>query len=124
MVAWEAVRELLETLNRGRVVVLEGSFSWGGGGQTAASSASAAASSLRTIGRFSRFFGLDDLFRTKLLYLLNLGYALRIRLPLFISAGFVVCHFLSNYVPQVVVPLQVVVIALSWRRLTSASLCV
>lgn len=61
-----------------------------------------------TIGTFSKFLGLDQVFRTKVIRLLDLGYSLRIRLPLFVSAAFVLCHFISNYVPRVEINVQVI----------------
>lgn len=35
-----------------------------------------------------------QVFRAKVIRLLDLGYALRVRLPLFISCAFVLCHFI------------------------------
>ena len=56
----------------------------------------------------SRLLGLDAAFHRRLLGLLDLGYKCRLRLPLFISAGFVLCHLLSNFVPRVEINVQVV----------------
>lgn len=60
------------------------------------------------IGAVSRFFGLDAIFKKKVLRLLDLGYALRFRLPLFVSAGFVLCHLFAHYVPRVEINVQVI----------------
>ena len=40
--------------------------------------------------------------------LLDLGYKCRIRLPLFISAGFVLCHIFSVYLPTVEINVEVI----------------
>lgn len=66
------------------------------------------ASHANTIGALSRLLGLDHLFRAKVIRLLDLGYALRVRLPLFVSCAFVLCHFISNYVPRVEINVQVI----------------
>lgn len=72
--------------------------------------------------------GLDHGFRCKVIRLLDLGYSLRLRLPLFVSAAFVLCHFVryfgqstsnlnlnskfdgyfSNYIPRVEINVQVI----------------
>jgi hypothetical protein len=56
----------------------------------------------------SRALGLTEAFHLRLLHLLDLGYKCRLRLPLFISAGFIVCHLVSNYVPRIEINVQVV----------------
>jgi len=43
-----------------------------------------------------------------LVQLLDLGYKCRIRLPLFISAGFVLCHIFSVYLPTVEINVEVI----------------
>lgn len=58
------------------------------------------------IGVVSRFFGFDSVFRTKVIQLFDLGYALRLKLPLFVSAGFVLCHLFISYVPRVEILVQ------------------
>ena len=58
------------------------------------------------VGAISRFFGLDAVFRKKVIQLLDLGYALRLKLPLIVSAGFVLCHLFISYVPRVEIIVQ------------------
>ena len=53
------------------------------------------------VGRISGFLGLGSTFRDKFVQLVKLGYALRIKLPLFIAFGFFVSHLIINYVPRV-----------------------
>ena len=45
-------------------------------------------------------------FRSKLVRLLGLGYALRVKLPLFIFAGFAFSHLVINYIPRIVLELD------------------
>ena len=52
--------------------------------------------------------GLNPRFHVTLVRLLELGYKCRVRLPLFISAGFFLCHLFSSYVPRVEINVQVV----------------
>ena len=54
----------------------------------------------------SRLLGLTPTFHLRLLSLLNLGYKLRLRLPLFISAGFGLAHLFSSYVVELEVGLD------------------
>ena len=42
----------------------------------------------------------------KLVRLLGLGYALRVKLPLFIFAGFAFSHLIINYIPRIVLELD------------------
>ncbi len=53
------------------------------------------------IGVVSRFFYLGPNFRKTVIQLLDFGYAVRLRLPLIVSAGFVLCHFLFSFLPRV-----------------------
>ena len=52
--------------------------------------------------------GLGPRFQHTLVGLLDLGYKCRIRLPLFISAGFVLCHIFSVYLPTVEINVEVI----------------
>ena len=54
------------------------------------------------------FAGLGPRFQHTLVGLLDLGYKCRIRLPLFISAGFVLCHIFSVYLPTVEINVEVI----------------
>ena len=54
------------------------------------------------------FSGLGPRFQHTLVGLLDLGYKCRIRLPLFISAGFVLCHIFSVYLPTVEINVEVI----------------
>ncbi len=63
---------------------------------------------VNNVSPLSRILGLDRLFHRKLLGLLDLGYKCRLQLPLFVSAGFFLCHLLSNFVPRVEINVQVV----------------
>ena len=54
------------------------------------------------------FLGLGPRFQHTLVGLLDLGYKCRIRLPLFISAGFVLCHIFSVYLPTVEINVEVI----------------
>jgi len=56
----------------------------------------------------SRLLGVGPRFQGTLIQLLDLGYKCRIRLPLFISAGFVLCHFFSVYLPTVEINVEVI----------------
>jgi len=56
----------------------------------------------------SRMIGLGPRFQHTLVGLLDLGYKCRIRLPLFISAGFVLCHIFSVYLPTVEINVEVI----------------
>jgi len=47
-------------------------------------------------------------FQRTLIDLLDFGYKCRIRLPLFISAGFVLCHIFSVYLPTVEINVEVI----------------
>lgn len=60
------------------------------------------------ISYLSRMLGLNPRFQTTLVHLLDLGYKCRLRLPLFISAGFFLCHLFSNYIPRVEINVQVI----------------
>lgn len=53
------------------------------------------------ITALSRLIGLGPRFHTSLVHLLELGYKCRVRMPLFIGASFVICHFFANYIPRV-----------------------
>ena len=57
---------------------------------------------------FGFFAGLGPRFQHTLVGLLDLGYKCRIRLPLFISAGFVLCHIFSVYLPTVEINVEVI----------------
>jgi len=57
---------------------------------------------------FSRLLGVGPRFQGTLIQLLDLGYKCRIRLPLFISAGFVLCHIFSVYLPTVEINVEVI----------------
>jgi hypothetical protein len=52
--------------------------------------------------------GIGPRFQNTVLGLLHLGYKCRIRLPLFISAGFVLCHIFSVYLPTVEINVEVI----------------
>ena len=54
------------------------------------------------------FSGLGPRFQHTLIGLFDLGYKCRIRLPLFISAGFVLCHIFSVYLPTVEINVEVI----------------
>ena len=71
-------------------------------------SAASTASSLATapVSGLSRLIGLTPAFHLRLLSLLDLGYKLRLRLPLFISAGFGLAHLFSSYVVELEVGLD------------------
>ena len=71
-------------------------------------SAASTASSLATapVSSLSRLIGLTPAFHLRLLSLLDLGYKLRLRLPLFISAGFGLAHLFSSYVVELEVGLD------------------
>jgi len=56
----------------------------------------------------SRMLGIGPRFQHSLIGLLDLGYKCRIRLPLFISAGFVLCHIFSVYLPTVEINVEVI----------------
>jgi len=56
----------------------------------------------------SRMIGIGPRFQHTLVGLLDLGYKCRIRLPLFISAGFVLCHIFSVYLPTVEINVEVI----------------
>merc|ERR1719209_909583 len=56
----------------------------------------------------SRMIGVGPRFQHTLVGLLDLGYKCRIRLPLFISAGFVLCHIFSVYLPTVEINVEVI----------------
>jgi len=56
----------------------------------------------------SRLLGVGPRFQGTLIQLLDLGYKCRIRLPLFISVGFVLCHFFSVYLPTVEINVEVI----------------
>ena len=71
-------------------------------------SATATAAITPSISGVSRVFGLDRAFHSKLLYLLELGYKCRLRLPLIISSSFILLHVFSNYVPRVEINVEVV----------------
>ena len=71
-------------------------------------SAASTASSLAAapVSGLSRLIGLTPAFHLRLLSLLDLGYKLRLRLPLFISAGFGLAHLFSSYVVELEVGLD------------------
>jgi len=52
--------------------------------------------------------GLGPRFHTSLVHLLELGYKCRIRLPLFISAGLVLCNIFANFIPRIEINVEVV----------------
>jgi len=52
--------------------------------------------------------GIGPRFQGTILQLLQLGYKCRIRLPLFISAGFFLCHIFSVYLPIVEINVEVI----------------
>lgn len=52
--------------------------------------------------------GIGPRFQHTLIGLLDLGYKCRIRLPLFISAGFALCHIFSVYLPTVEINVEVI----------------
>jgi len=56
----------------------------------------------------SRLIGVGPRFQRTLVDLLAFGYKCRIRLPLFISAGFVLCHIFSVYLPTVEINVEVI----------------
>lgn len=58
-------------------------------------------SQLHNVSWISRMLGIGPRFQGTLLHLIRLGYKCRIRLPLFISAGFVLCHIFGSYIPPV-----------------------
>jgi len=60
------------------------------------------------LSHLSRLLGVGPRFQHTLLGLLHLGYKCRLRLPLFISAGFVLCHIFSVYLPTVEINVEVV----------------
>jgi len=60
------------------------------------------------ISWLSRLVGVGPRFQRTLIDLLSFGYKCRIRLPLFISAGFVLCHIFSVYLPTVEINVEVV----------------
>ena len=60
------------------------------------------------VGGLSRLIGLNGCRRYVLLRLFDLGYALRLRLPLLISAGFFLCHLFSIYFPRIEINVEVV----------------
>lgn len=60
------------------------------------------------VGGLSRLIGLSGCRRYILLRLFDLGYALRLRLPLLISAGFFLCHLFSIYFPRIEINVEVV----------------
>jgi len=63
---------------------------------------------LPNLSWLSRMIGLGPRFQHTLVGLLDLGYKCRIRLPLFISAGFVLCHIFSVYLPTVEINVEVI----------------
>ena len=60
------------------------------------------------VGRLSRLIGLSDSRRYVLLRLFDLAYSLRIRLPLLVSAGFLICHLFSIYTPRIEINVEIV----------------
>jgi len=64
--------------------------------------------SLSTFSWISRLLGVGPRFQRTLINLLDFGYKCRIRLPLFISAGFVLCHVFSVYLPTVEINVEVI----------------
>jgi len=65
-------------------------------------------SHLHSMSWLSRMLGIGPRFQGTLFQLLQLGYKCRIRLPLFISAGFFLCHIFSVYLPIVEINVEVV----------------
>lgn len=65
-------------------------------------------SQLQSVSWLSRMLGIGPRFQGTVLQLLQLGYKCRIRLPLFISAGFVLCHIFSFYLPNVDIRVEVI----------------
>jgi hypothetical protein len=63
---------------------------------------------LTNVSWLSRMLGVGPRFQGTLLQLLRLGYKCRIRLPLFISAGFFLCHIFSVYLPTVEINVEVI----------------
>lgn len=63
---------------------------------------------LANVSWLSRMLGIGPRFHGTLLHLLRLGYKCRIRLPLFISAGFFLCHVFSVYLPTVEINVEVI----------------
>jgi len=63
---------------------------------------------VQTFSWVSRVLGVGPRFQRTLLDLLNFGYKCRLRLPLFISAGFVLCHVFSVYLPTVEINVEVI----------------
>lgn len=59
-----------------------------------------------SVGRISGLLGLGGHFQSKFVRLLGLGYALRVKLPLFIFAGFAFSHLVINYIPRIVLELD------------------
>lgn len=52
------------------------------------------------ISAVSSLLGFGPRFHSSLVHLLELGYKCRVRMPLFIGAGFVICHLFANHIPQ------------------------
>jgi len=65
-------------------------------------------SRFQPVSWMSRMLGIGPRFQTTLSQLLHLGYKCRIRLPLLVSAGFLLCHIFSVYVPVVEINVEVV----------------
>jgi len=63
---------------------------------------------MTNVSWLSRMLGVGPRFHGTLLHLLRLGYKCRIRLPLFISAGFFLCHVFSVYLPTVEINVEVI----------------
>jgi len=64
--------------------------------------------SFSNISWVSRLIGFGPRFQRTFIDLLDFGYKCRIRLPLFISAGFVLCHVFSVYLPTVEINVDVI----------------
>lgn len=63
---------------------------------------------LPNLSWISRLLGVGPRFQGTLIQLLDLGYKCRIQLPLFIGAGFVLCHIFSVYLPVLEINVEVI----------------
>ena len=53
------------------------------------------------VGRLSRLLRFNGSRRHFLLCLFNLSYSFRLRLPVLVAAGFLVCHYLFSWIPWI-----------------------
>ena len=60
------------------------------------------------VGRISRLLGLSGFRRYVLLRLFDLGYSLRLRLPILIFVGFLLCYVKSINPPRIEINLEIV----------------